>query len=315
MDWTELLSVILRGWIRLTVSVAFGIALGALLEVSGLLEKISRALLPIMKQGRLPPICTSSFLLSFASPRSANTLLASWHTDGLISRRNLVLGAIAHTFPASFVHIRTSMFILIPLLGAAGAIYAGFQTALNALCSLSVLLLSRMGKEREPYAIPVKNDLPNAPPTGFTALIARRFTRIYPRIILISFPLFVLIAILNRYGVFERINEILPAVLTRVLPSQSMSILTGHLGGILNAAVIAQPLLLEGNISSRQLVFTLITGYALSLPIRTLRHVLPSALGIFPERTGFIIVAYTQGFKLVLTIALITGMLLLDVPT
>ncbi|OQX29195.1 MAG: hypothetical protein B0D92_04975 [Spirochaeta sp. LUC14_002_19_P3] len=313
MDWIELLPLILRGWIRLTVSVAFGIALGALLEVSGLLEKISRVLLPLMKRSKLPAVCTSSFLLSFASPRSANSLLASYRSDGLISRRSLILGGIAHSFPASFVHIRTSMFIIIPLLGTAGAVYAGFQITINALCSLSVILLGHIWKEQEPCSTPISNNPSNAPRSGLIELMTRRFKRIYPRVMLISFPLFIVISILSRYGVFDRINEVLPSALTRVLPSQSIGILTGHLSGVLNAAVIAQPLLDGGDINSRQLVFTLIIGYALSLPIRTLRHVLPSALGIFPERTGLTIVAYTQGFKLALTAALIACILLLGV--
>ena len=46
MDWTNLALTLAKGWLRLTASVAIGITLGALLEISGWLEKLSRALSP-----------------------------------------------------------------------------------------------------------------------------------------------------------------------------------------------------------------------------------------------------------------------------
>lgn len=120
---------------------------------------------------------------------------------------------------------------------------------------------------------------------------------------MLSFPLYALILFFTRLGLFHRLNQLLPAPLTRVLPAESLSIMSSHLSGVLNAAAIARPFLEEGVLSPIQVFTTLIFGYAISLPLRTLRHVLPSALGIYPGRTGLKIAAYTQGFKLVLAVA------------
>ncbi len=313
MDWTDLLSTVAKGWLRLTASVAIGITIGGLLEFSGWLNSLAKVLPPSDRQRSLPAVCTSSFIMALASPRSANSLLASWHIDGLLSRRSLILGGISHTLPASSVHFRSTAFIIIPLLGAAGLGYVLFQFLVNGLCFASALLLGRFWKEDSRFSgTPPKGqpaDLGKIPAVNKQSaadlykLLRRRFVRIYARVMMISFPIYILVTILFRYGVFNRLNRFLP--LDRLLPAAGLGIISAHLGGVLNAVAAARPFLEEGLLSGLQVFTALIIGYVISLPLRTLRHVLPSALGIFPGKTGLYIVAYTQGFKMLCAVGII----------
>ena len=275
------------------------------MEVSGWLNSLSKVLSPSGRQRSLPAVCASSFIMALASPRSANSLLASWHVDGSLSRRSLILGGISHTLPASSVHFRSTAFIIIPLLGTVGLGYVLFQFFVNGLCSVSALILGRFWKEDPRFSDVLPNgkpaDLDNAPMANkhsmadLYKLIKRRFVRIYARVMTHSFPIYILVTILLRYGVFDRLNRLFSP--DRLLPAASLGIISAHLSGVLNAVSAAHPLLGEGMLSEIQVFTALIIGYAISLPLRTLRHVLPSALGIFPGKTGLYIVAYTQGFK------------------
>ncbi len=311
MDWADLAIDVGKGWLRLTCSVAAGIVLGVLLEASGWLKKMSAAWSPATKYYHLPAVCGSSFLLAFASPSSANSLLASWFRDGRISRRSMLLGGITHAFPASSHHIRTIALILIPLLGIAGIAYVLFLLTLNTLCTLSILLVSRLWKEKNSCSMTdgwletADIDHQHKPSfLEFCQLTKKRFLSIYLRVMTVSFPLYALFLFLTRKGVFAHLNQLLPPSLPFHISAESLSIITSHLGGILNAAAIAGPFLRNGVLSNFQVFITLVIGYVVSLPLRTIRHALPSALGIFPGKNGIYITAYIQGLKIIL--ALIT---------
>ncbi len=171
MDWVDLAIDVGKGWLRFTCSVAAGITPGVLLEATGWLKKLSAAWSPATKYYHLPAVCGSSFLLAFASPSSANSLLASWFSNGRISR--------------------------------------------------------------------------------------------------------ITDACLTRKGVFTRLNQLMPPSLSFHISAESLSIITSHPGGRLNAAAIASPFPGNGALNNYQVFTTLVIGYVISLPLRTIRHALP----------------------------------------
>jgi len=311
LEWLE---HILPGVIRLIVAVTLGIYLGTLLEATPLARWAGWLARPFMHWGRLPSVCATAFVTSFISPRTANTLLAGSHSSGQLSRRHMILGALANTFPASFVHIRTTLFILIPLLGAAGAGYILFQIASGLTGALLALTAARLW--REPAAPPDAPLYVPSEPSPLRAVLRLSWQRSRPiltRVLLLTVPLYALVAWADAHGFFERLTEWLPTPLARILPASSLSIIVAHMTNVLTATSIASELLHSGRLTGGQVFLTLVLGYGLTIPLRTLRHTLPSYVGIFPGRDGVWLVMVSQGFRIVFTalVAGITGCVLM----
>jgi len=309
-----LLDRILPGVLRLLGSVVLGVLIGSLLENLGLMRWGAFLARPFVRLGRMPEVWGSSFLVAFASPRAANAMLSDAAAAGTISRRCLVAGAVANTLPAVLVHVRVLAFVLIPLLGPAGVAYVGFQLTAGLACTLAALIGSRLrGACGSGSGGPLLAGGRVERGTLREALqrALHRLRRMILRVLLITVPLFVLVVSLDALGVFRRLADLLPEALRSVFSPSVLVVVAAHLSSVMNAAGAASGFLQSGEMTGLTLFLTLVGGYVLSAPVRALRHSIPSALGIFPGRTGLRIVGISVGVRLAFDLLVLAAGLLL----
>ena len=303
---------ILPGVLRLLGSVVLGVLIGSLLEHLGLMRWGSFLARPFVRLGRMPEVWGSSFLVAFASPRAANAMLSDAAAAGTISRRCLVAGAVANTLPAVLVHVRVLAFVLIPLLGPAGVAYVGFQLAAGLACTLAALAASRLrGACGGGGPLLAGGRVERGTLREALQRALHRLRRMILRVLLITVPLFVLVVSLDALGVFRRLTDLLPEALRSVLSPSVLVVVAAHLSSVMNAAGAASGFLQSGQMTGLTLFLTLVGGYVLSAPVRALRHSIPSALGIFPGRTGLRIVGISVGVRLAFGLLVLAAGLLL----
>ncbi len=308
-----LLERILPGVLRLLGSVVLGVLIGSLLEHLGLMRWGAFLARPFVRLGRMPEVWGSTFLVAFASPRAANAMLSDAAAAGTISRRCLVAGAVANTLPAVLVHIRVLAFVLIPLLGPAGIAYVGFQLAAGLACTLAALAASRLRGACGHGGGPLLTGARMERGTWREALrrALHRLRRMVLRVLLITVPLFALVVSLDALGVFRRLTGLLPEALRSVLSPPVLLTVAAHLSSVMTAAGVGSGFLQSGEMTGYTLFLTLVGGYVLSAPVRALRHSIPSALGIFPGRTGLRIVSVSVGIRLAFGLLVLAAGLLI----
>ncbi len=289
-------SDIVIGVVRLLVLVSAGVFAGSILEATGWMKRVGFLVRPLTRFGRLPSTCGSAFLTAFLSPRAANSMLAGGYSDNRLGRYEMITGALVNVLPNTLAHLRILAFAVIPLLGGVGVAYIGFQIGVASAVSLIVLTVARVfsGKSREEGVEEEETGADSDGESESWRMVFRRSAertkRILTRIMLITVPIYVLVAILDHAGVFRQAAEHMPEALVAVLPPASIAVIAAHMSSVMNAAGVAAEFLHSASLSGLQVFMTLVAGYVLSMPVRAVRHAIPAAVGIFPPRDGVIIV-------------------------
>lgn len=299
--------------VRLMVFISLGVFVGCLLEHSGLSRKLAVLSRPFERWSRLPRVCASAFALAFISPRAANGMLAGACLDERITRREMISAAIANTFPNTFLHLRTMAFAIIPLLGTAGLAYVLFQLISGLCCTLFVITVLRYTLPRKPHTNATQTTLPETTKLSGKEVLhkaCKRTQKILKRILVLTVPLYLIIGLLDHYGLFTKLATQMPATLANILSPASMTVIAAHMSSMLNAASVASKLLESGTLTHLDVFIALLFGYTLSVPIRVIRHSIPSALGVFPGRDGLRIVFIAQGLRLLLALLTLTALLI-----
>lgn len=297
---------ILPGIARILIYVSLGVFVGSLLNSLGWLRHFSFLSTPFRKTSHLPPQCCTAFVTAFASPRAANGILAGAFEQKLITRNQMIVGAVGNTFPNTLAHLRVMAFAIIPLAGYAGAAYVGFQLMAGVGCSFVALLFGRFFICAEDSLLECVGKVEST--VVFRVALGKAFKhtkRILRRVVIITLPLYILVVYLDQMGVFTKMTEALPQVLTDVLPPASVAVLVGHMTNIVTAASTASELLKSQALNAPQLFLTFLVGYGLTVPIRAMRHSIPAAVGIFPPKAGMMIVVISSGLRLVFTVVAI----------
>lgn len=303
---------IIPGIIRLVAFVGAGVFAGSLLASLGWLRGLSFLARPFQRMGGLPPQCSTAFAAAFVSPRMANGILAGAFDEKNISRPQMITGALANIFPNTLTHIRIMAFAIVPLTGYAGVAYVFFQLVMGLACSMTALLIGRFWAASSGTELwydkweENRMDFRQAARNAF-----KQMKKLLKRVCIITVPLYILVAYLDKMGVFSEMANGLPAALTDVLPPASIAVLVGHMTNIVTAASNASALLDTGTLDGAQVFLTFVVGYGLALPIRALRHNIPSAVGVFPGKDGLTIVMLGTALRFLFTLFTITGTIIL----
>ncbi len=297
------LNKIIPGILRILIFVSAGVFTGSLLNYLGWLSKLTFLARPFQFIGKLPVQCSTSFVTAFASPRAANGILAGSYDQKIITRQEMIIGALANILPNTLSHIRIMAFAIIPLAGYAGIAYVIFQLLLGLTGTFIALISGRLlikKSANDDIAQETKHDII---PLGMAAKKAfKHLRRVLKRILLITIPLYILIAYLDYFGVFYNLANKLPSRLTDILPPASIAVLAGHITNIVTAASVGADLLKSNSLTAQQLFLTFLIGYAITIPIRATKHSIPSAVGIFPAKDGILIVLLSSGIRLLFTL-------------
>jgi len=282
---------------ELMLYISFGVVVGVLLEATGVLKTLSKVARPILSLGNFSSDSAAAFVAAFGSAKTAHILLASAYRAERISRRELVLSATANTFPTALMHLKFFAPLMISVLGNVGIAYVSFVIGIAFLVFIISIVLSRLLLSPCQEAL---SDINEPKLKGLRAVgevFWNRWWKMTVRIISVALPVYTFIIWFQVSGGFKWLQTHLPNSISSVLPVECLSIIIAQFSGTTAAVSVTKGFLESNTLTGIQVFFTLVTGYAFTLPLKVLRRNLPSALSIFPDTTGFYIIGLSQGIR------------------
>ena len=290
--------------LRLLLGLCVGLLLANLLEALRWTRHLARLATPLARAAHLRDVAGAAFSLAFVSPVAANGLLSESHQKGEIDGRELMLANLFNSFPAYLVHTPTIFLLTWPVLGWPAVVYVGLT------------LLAAVG--RTGLTIAFSRRLLPAPPQGCLACTAaadgetgwraavrkawKRFRRRVPKLVCFTVPVYIIMYLLQRYGLFTAAEEWLAMHMEWLafLKPQAMGIIVLHLAAELGAALGAAGSVLQtGGLEARDVVLALMVGNILSTPMRAIRHQLPAYAGFYRPALALRLILANQGLRAV----------------
>jgi hypothetical protein len=289
---------------RLIGFITLGLLVGQAIEAAGWTRRLAALAGPLFRFSRLGPHCGAAFSTAFFSGVAANGMLLEFYQTEKISRRQLFLANFVNQVPVYFLHLPTTILIVLPMTGRAGAIYFGLTfTALVA----RTLLLALYGRLRLPV---LRADGATAGRTAQSVgeragavwtTVRRRLPKRILRIVVYVVPIYILVFLTNAAGGFDLARQWMARfVTTSLLPVESISVVILGFAAEFSSGFAAAGALLEaGVLTVKQTALALIIGNVVAFPIRALRHQLPHYMGIFSPRMGVELLLTGQGLRVV----------------
>lgn len=294
------------GWplVRLVISVSLGLLFANFIEALNWTRGLALLATPLVRLGNLSETAGASFSMAFFSGVGSNTLLAEAYDQGRLDKRQLVLANLFNSLPNYFIHLPTVFFLTAPLIKMAAFLYVGL-TLLAALLRTGVILVAgRFMLARPAVAGEVGAVLDRERPLTFRQALDKawqRFRRRIKKIILFTVPIYTLIYLLQKLGLFQRLQQLMTEHLGVLswLDPHGFGIVIAHVAAEFAAGLAAAGALLEaGTLDARQVVLALLVGNVLASPIRTFRHQYPYYAGIFNPRLAAELVFCSQAFRI-----------------
>lgn len=285
---------------RLFFFIALGLTVGQVIEAKGWTRKIGSLAAPLFRFARLGPHCSAAFSTAFLSGTAANSMLYDFWQDAKISRKQLILTNLANQLPAFFLHLPTTLLIVLPLTGWAGV---GYFSLTFTAAVLRLVLLALWGRWRfdEPR-ISIEEGAGNAAamdkPLAWDSM-GRKLKKRFMTIVTFVLPIYTAVFLLNSAGLFDWTRQWLAHWVTdRFVPVEALSLVVlSFVAEFTSGFAAAGALLQEGVMTTKQAVLALLVGNIVAFPVRALRHQLPRLMGIFAPRLGLQILLLGQGFR------------------
>jgi hypothetical protein len=252
-----------------------------------------------MRSGNLSDWSGTAFTTAFLSGIAASTILWNAYQDGRISKREMFLAALLNAgLPSYFLHLPITFAIIIPLVGKAGAIYLTITFAAAALRTLAVIIAGKsLLREKAGCDVyrseAVQGEEHNK---SIASLFKRYLVHRLSYIVLYMVPIYILVVLSRRWGLFDLLREASIHVLkTKAIPIEGVSVVVFSIVAEFTAsAAAAGAMLHEGVLTVKQTVIALILGNIIATPIRALRHQLPRYLGIYRPSIGIALLVTGQ---------------------
>jgi hypothetical protein len=292
LTWSTAAGRLIRPLLRLLGFILVGLAAGQVIEALGWTRALAIAARPVFRYGRLGHRCGAAFMAAFVSGVTANAMLVEFYREKKITRPQLFLTNLINQFPAFFLHLPTTFFIVIPLTGRAGALY--FLLTFSAAL-LRTLLLLVYGHFRLP--IPPRDEGPSRDaaqrpkrPSWREVLagVRRKLPRRMTMVAVWVMPIYVAVFLANTLGWFDFMqNALAHLVVSSFIPVESLSVVVlSFVAEFTSGFAAAGALMSAGILTVKQTVVALLAGNILAFPIRALRHQLPHYMGIFQPKMG-----------------------------
>ncbi|NOX32387.1 MAG: nucleoside recognition protein [Deltaproteobacteria bacterium] len=290
---------------RLIVFISIGLFAGQLIESLGWTRQVAVLARPFFRFSNLGNKCSAAFTTAFISGASANAMLLDFYEDGKISRMQLFLSNFVNQFPAFFLHLPTTLFIILPLTGKAGLLYLIITFLATVLRTSCFLVFGRLYlKKHNNDQIQIQAD-----PTGkdekkdISAILSKIKLKLPSRItniIIWVLPIYTFVFILNLNGFFDYLNKSMSHFITlTIIPVQSFSVVILSFAAEFTSGFAAAGALMNaGVLSMKETVIALLLGNILAFPIRALRHQLPRYMGIFSPKMGLQLLLSGQLFRI-----------------
>jgi len=293
--------------------IVLGLVLAETIVVLDVVDRIAFLAKPITKFAHLSDEAGASFMMAFFSAASANSMLASYYNDRLIEKRELFVASLVNSFPATTMHWRSLLPVLIPLLGFTGLVYFGLLMFVGLLKTGLVMMIGRIlldGKVESPAAFTVPETETNAatekektrkgrlPLSEVLVISAKSAKPNVVRVVKMTTAVMFLVSILIEAGAFEQLSFHLSGVRNYLpLPAAGLSIVAAQFAGYVAAYTVAGGLLAAGELSGKEVVVTLMIGNVITSAAWAFRWLIPSHAGIFGPRIGTELVIFSTGLR------------------
>lgn len=291
--------------LRLLFFIGIGLVIGQVIEATGWTRYLAAVAMPAFRYGHLGRQCSAVFTTAFFSGVAANAMLMEFYKEGAISRKQLFLSNLLNQFPAYFLHLPTTFFIVIPLTGRAGALYFLLTFAAAFLRTILLLVYGHFKLEKPSDSAPPSDGNKarglHKKTAGIWEGIRRRLPGRLTTIALYVIPIYIAVFMLNAMGFFETIQAGL-ARFTSVtfIPLESLSLVIISFAAEFTSGFAAAGALMQaGVLTTKQTVLALLIGNIIAFPIRALRHQLPHYMGIYEPKTGLQLLLLGQGARVV----------------
>ncbi|MGM0424384.1 MAG: nucleoside recognition protein [Thermodesulfobacteriota bacterium] len=291
--------------LRIMILVTAGLAVGEVIEATGWTRYLAVLARPLFNFGRLGQRCSAAFTTAFFSGVAANSMLLGFYQESKISTKQLFLANFVNQLPAYFLHLPTTIFLVLPLTGWVGAAYLLLVFLATLLRTLLFLLYGRWSLSRQQAA--ASNEDPAESREASAAFgLAQAWERIkknlLPRLLRVLqfvLPIFILVYCLNSLGFFSWSRDLLAqTALDAFLPLEAVSmVVAGFIADYTSGFATAGALLQKGVLNFEQGVLALLIGSILAMPLRMLRHQLPRYMGIYSPGLGAKILLLGQTFR------------------
>jgi len=293
------------GWplSRLIFFISLGLLVGNLIESLNWTHGIARLASPLIRLGHLSDTAGASFSMAFFSGVAANTMLAEAFAQGRITKQELIFANLFNSLPTYFMHLPTLFFIAVPLIGQTALVYVGLTLFAAFLRTALIIIVGRV-VIAPPSDICITCRLDEEKTTGWRPAVAKtwdRFRKRIKRILAFTAPIYILIYVLGRQGLFDVLENFMAGHLSLLawLHPRTISIVAFQLTAEISAGLAAAGGLLDaGAIGSREVVIALLAGNVISSPMRAVRHQLPFYSGIFRPRLAVELIIYNQSFRM-----------------
>jgi hypothetical protein len=286
---------------RIIIFVGLGLVIGEVIEATGWTATLAVLARPFFRYANLGNRCSAAFTTAFFSGVAANGMLVNFYHNSQISKPQLYLTNFINHFPAFFLHLPTTIFVILPLTGLAGGIYLLIVfTAVLLRTGLFILY----GRLRLPAPGPEQSEQPAAAMSSKTAgslkAILTRVPGRLARVIQFVIPIYLLVFLFKVTGGFDVIQDLMAeSAINAFIPVESLSmVIISFLADYTSGFATAGALLNSEVLTLKQAILALLIGNVIAAPIRTLRHQLPRYLGIFSPGMGTQILVLGQGFRI-----------------
>lgn len=290
--------------IRLMCFITLGLLAGQTIEALGWTRQVAILARPFFRFSRMGDYCSAAFTTAFLSGAAANAMLLEFYEQGKISKMQLFLSNYINQFPAFFLHLPTTMFIVLPLTGLAGMFYF-ILTFLATLFRTGCFLVFGHffpGISNETCNAHLEDSDTEQPRPDLKKILSGIRRRLPKRIINIFvwvLPIYTLVFLLQTHGIFNKLNLTLSNyVAFNLMPVESLSVVILSFAAEFTSGFAAAGALMDaGILTIKQTVIALLLGNVLAFPIRALRHQLPRYMGIFSPKMGLQLLLSGQFFR------------------
>ena len=294
------------GWplLRLVLFISVGLMVGNFIEALNWTRGAARLAAPLVRVGNLSDTAGASFSMAFFSGIAANTMLAEAHDQGTLNKKELVLANLFNTLPTYFLHLPTVFFLTAPLIKGAAFIYVGLTLLAAVLRTVCILILGRfmLTPRSSGNLADLLTDRKRLNWREALAKAWQRFRKRIKKILVYTVPIYTLVFLMNRWGIFVWLEHLLTNHLTVLswLDPRSFGIIVAHVAAEFSAGLaVAAALIQGGTLDYRQVVLALLVGNVLAAPARIFRHQFPYYAGIFTPRLAMEMIFYSQTFRVV----------------
>ncbi len=288
---------------RLLLFIVVGLALGQMIEAWGWTGRLGALAGPLFRFARLGSRCSAAFVTAFMSGAAANAMLYDYWRESKINKRQLFLTNLANQLPAYFLHLPTTVFIVLPLTGRAGVLYFLITFIAAVIRFTLVLGYGRVRPSAMPDTVAAGPDDPppaRRPSQGIGQVLKRKLPRRLGSIATFVVPIYIAVFLFQSAGMFDVLRQWIAQWVTTVfIPIEALSLVVLSFAAEFTSGFAAAGALMNaGVITIKQTVLALLIGNVVAFPIRALRHQLPRLMGIFAPKMGLQLLFLGQGIRI-----------------